>query len=193
MFNECCAVCRLKSLGEGSKVWSSSAPNLGKSPKHAPMTAGFSSLNEMGESLRYVIICASLTLVTRNNLMFVLFSLLPEECGEFEESPGSLLPSEASSNGAMEDSGSLWSSVGSSTMCAVGNTNLGPGGLGTGVSYQDSLRRCSQRKKSDMSLLGCASLLAAVALGQDLLQFGKLQVGTGHELNSGTADLRFDF
>lgn len=43
-------LCRLKSLGEGCKVWSSSAPNLGKSPKHAPMTAGFSSLNEMGES-----------------------------------------------------------------------------------------------------------------------------------------------
>lgn len=44
------SVRRLKSLGEGCKVWSSSAPNLGKSPKHAPMTAGFSSLNEMGES-----------------------------------------------------------------------------------------------------------------------------------------------
>lgn len=44
-------LCRLKSLGEGCKVWSSSAPNLGKSPKHAPMTAGFSSLNEMGEFL----------------------------------------------------------------------------------------------------------------------------------------------
>ncbi|KAM6932330.1 mitogen-activated protein kinase kinase kinase 10 isoform 1-T2 [Lycodopsis pacificus] len=115
---------KLKSLGDGSKVWSSSAPNLGKSPKHAPMTAGFSSLNEM------------------------------EECCEFEESPGSLLPSEISSNGAAEDSGSL----------------------GTGVSYQDSLRRCSQRKKSDMLLLGCASLLASVALGQDLLQLGKLQV-----------------
>lgn len=41
--------CRLKSLGEG-KVWSSSAPNLGKSPKHVPITGGFSSLNEMGES-----------------------------------------------------------------------------------------------------------------------------------------------
>lgn len=41
--------CRLKSLGEG-KVWSSSAPNLGKSPKHIPITGGFSSLSEMGES-----------------------------------------------------------------------------------------------------------------------------------------------
>uniref|UniRef100_A0A3Q4G8Z4 Mitogen-activated protein kinase kinase kinase n=1 Tax=Neolamprologus brichardi TaxID=32507 RepID=A0A3Q4G8Z4_NEOBR len=140
---------KLKSLAEGSKVWSSSAPNLGKSPKHAPMTAGFSSLNEM------------------------------EECSEFEESPGSLLPSESSSNGAMEDSGSLWSSLGPNMVPAVGNMGScqAVGGLGTGVSYQDSLRRCSQRKKSDIFLLGCASLLASVGLGQDLLQLGKQQVG----------------
>lgn len=102
---------------------------------------------------------------------------LLEECCEFEESPGSLQPSDTSSNGAMEDSGSLWSSLGSNTMPAVGNTSVWPGGLGTGVSYQDSIRRCSQRKKSDMLLLGCASLLASVALGQDLLQLGKFQVG----------------
>uniref|UniRef100_A0A4W6CNH5 mitogen-activated protein kinase kinase kinase n=1 Tax=Lates calcarifer TaxID=8187 RepID=A0A4W6CNH5_LATCA len=149
---------KLKSLGEGSKVWSSSAPNLGKSPKHAPMTAGFSSLNEMGEHW--------------------FFSL--QECCEFEESPGSLLPSETSSNGAMEDAGSLWGSLGPNTMPAVAVSSTGscqgPGGLGAGVSYQDSLRRCNQRKKSDMLLLGCASLLASVALGQDLLQLGKLQV-----------------
>ncbi|KAK1900156.1 Mitogen-activated protein kinase kinase kinase 10 [Dissostichus eleginoides] len=132
---------KLKSLGEGSKVWSSSAPNLGKSPKHAPMSAGFSSLNEM------------------------------EECCESEESPGSLLPSESSSNGAVEDSGPLWGGLGPNT-----GSCQGPGGLGPGVSYQDSLRRCSQRKKSDMFLLGCASLLASVGLGQDLLQHGKLQV-----------------
>ncbi|KAM9358965.1 LOW QUALITY PROTEIN: mitogen-activated protein kinase kinase kinase 10 [Symphorus nematophorus] len=137
---------KLKSLGEGCKVWSSSAPNLGKSPKHAPMTAGFSSLNEM------------------------------EECCEFEESPGSLMPSETSSNGAVEDSGSLWGSLGPNTMSTHSSSCQGPGSLGFGVSYQDSLRRCSQRKKSDMLLLGCASLLASVALGQDLLQLGKLQV-----------------
>ncbi|KAM9318997.1 mitogen-activated protein kinase kinase kinase 10 [Pholidichthys leucotaenia] len=135
---------KLKSLGEGCKVWSSSAPNLGKSPKHAPMTAGFSSLNEM------------------------------EECCESEESPGSLLPSETSSNGAMEDSGPLWMSLGANTAPPVGNQV--PGGVGMGVGSQDSLRRCSQRKKSDMLLLGCASLLAAVGLGQDLLQPGKQQV-----------------
>ncbi|ELK30309.1 Mitogen-activated protein kinase kinase kinase 10 [Myotis davidii] len=38
---------RLKALGEGSKQWSSSAPNLGKSPKHTPIAPGFASLNEM--------------------------------------------------------------------------------------------------------------------------------------------------
>lgn len=48
------SVYRLKSLSDG-KVWSSSAPNLGKSPKHAPMTAGFSSLNEMGGSGLFIL------------------------------------------------------------------------------------------------------------------------------------------
>lgn len=76
----------------------------------------------------------------------------------------------------MEDSGSLWSSLGSSTVSAASGSCQGSVGLGSGVSYQDSARRCSQRKKSDMSLLGCAALLASVALGQDLLQLGKLQV-----------------
>lgn len=91
-----------------------------------------------------------------------------------------MLPSETSSNGAVEDSGSLWGSLGPNMIPAVGVSSAascqGPGGLGVGVSYQDSLRRCNQRKKSDMLLLGCASLLASVALGQDLLQLGKLQV-----------------
>ncbi|XP_008580821.1 PREDICTED: mitogen-activated protein kinase kinase kinase 10 [Galeopterus variegatus] len=40
---------RLKALGEGSKQWSSSAPNLGKSPKHTPIAPAFASLNEMEE------------------------------------------------------------------------------------------------------------------------------------------------
>uniref|UniRef100_A0A3Q3D8F1 Mitogen-activated protein kinase kinase kinase n=1 Tax=Hippocampus comes TaxID=109280 RepID=A0A3Q3D8F1_HIPCM len=124
---------KLKSLSEGCKVWSSSAPNLGKSPKHAPMTVGFSSLSEMGES-----------------------------------------------NGAADDSGSLWSAPGSGTATAnVGSSGASStqGCVGTAatLSHHDSLRRCGQRKKSDMLLLGCASLLASVGLGQDLLQLGRLE------------------
>ncbi|XP_062861202.1 mitogen-activated protein kinase kinase kinase 10 [Trichomycterus rosablanca] len=114
---------RLKSLGEG-KVWSSSAPNLGKSPKHIPITGGFSSLNEM------------------------------EEQSETDER----LSLESSSNGATEDGGQTGTAV------------------GPGVGSQDPLRRCNQRKKSDMVLLGCASLLAAVGFGSDLLQLGRMQV-----------------
>ncbi|XP_052388070.1 mitogen-activated protein kinase kinase kinase 10-like [Carassius gibelio] len=113
---------RLKSLGEG-KVWSSSAPNLGKSPKHAPMSAGFSSLNEMEEH---------------------------SECDD--GSPGGLAP-DLGSNGAMEELGS-----------------------GPGIGSQDSVRRSSQRKKSDLLLLGCASVLAAVGLGSDIFQLGRQQM-----------------
>lgn len=47
-----CFPYRLKALGEGSKQWSSSAPNLGKSPKHTPIAPGFASLNEMGKRMR---------------------------------------------------------------------------------------------------------------------------------------------
>ncbi|KTG43394.1 hypothetical protein cypCar_00005082 [Cyprinus carpio] len=118
---------RLKSLGEG-KVWSSSAPNLGKSPKHAPMTAGFSSLNEM-----------------------------EEHCEFDDSSPGRLAP-ELGSNGAMEEVG------------------LGSACVGPGLGSQDSVRRCSQRKKSDLLMLGCASILAAVGLGSDIFQLGRQQV-----------------
>lgn len=116
-----------------------------------------------------------------------------EECCEFEESPGSLQPSETSSNGAVEDSGALWGSLGPNTVSSVSSSCQGPGGLGSAVSYQDSLRRSSQRKKSDMLLLGCASLLASVALGQDLLQLGKLQVRkqkvTRHRKNTGVLNI----
>ncbi|XP_078097928.1 mitogen-activated protein kinase kinase kinase 10 [Mustelus asterias] len=38
---------RLRSLGDGSKFWSSSAPSLGKTPRHVPITMGFASLTEM--------------------------------------------------------------------------------------------------------------------------------------------------
>ncbi|KAJ8256393.1 hypothetical protein COCON_G00185450, partial [Conger conger] len=76
---------RLKSLGEGCKQWSSSAPNLGKSPKHIPMSGGFASLNEM------------------------------EEHAESQDSPVSQQPSETDSNGALEEGGASWVGVGPGT------------------------------------------------------------------------------
>ncbi|KAH1180608.1 hypothetical protein KIL84_001542 [Mauremys mutica] len=94
----------LKALGEGSKQWSSSAPNLGKSPKRAPMTGGFASLTEMEEHA--------------------------EAGGSAPQSPAELPPS-----------------------------TEGPRGAGP-------------HKRSAVALLGCASVLAAVALGSDLLELG---------------------
>ncbi|MBN3310371.1 M3K10 kinase, partial [Amia calva] len=120
---------RLKSLGEGCKQWSSSAPNLGKSPKHVPMSGGFASLNEMEEHCE----------------------------AECPQSRLPLPPGEVDSNGALEDSGA--------PLCGAG--------YGTPT---DSARRCATRKRSDLLLLGCASLLASVALGHDLLQLGRQQV-----------------
>lgn len=79
-----------------------------------------------------------------------------EEQSELDER----LAPEGSSNGATEDAGHAWT------------------GVGHGVGPQDPLRRFNQRKKSDMVLLGCASILAAVGFGSDLLQLGRLQVKT---------------
>lgn len=39
----------LKSLVDGYKQWSSSAPNLGKGPRSSPALPGFTSLMEIGE------------------------------------------------------------------------------------------------------------------------------------------------
>lgn len=39
----------LKSLVDGYKQWSSSAPNLGKGPRSSPALPGFTSLTEMGK------------------------------------------------------------------------------------------------------------------------------------------------
>lgn len=78
-----------------------------------------------------------------------------EEHSESQESPGSQQPSEADSNGALDEGGASWAGA------------------------QEPGRRGGQRKRSDLILLGCASMLASVALGQDLAQLGRLQVRPG--------------
>uniref|UniRef100_A0A671RMU9 Mitogen-activated protein kinase kinase kinase n=1 Tax=Sinocyclocheilus anshuiensis TaxID=1608454 RepID=A0A671RMU9_9TELE len=79
-----------------------------------------------------------------------------EHCEFDDSSPGRLAP-DLGSNGAMEEVG------------------LGSASTGPGIGSQDSVRRCSQRKKSDLLLLGCASVLAAVGLGSDIFQLGRPQ------------------
>ncbi|KAE8585605.1 hypothetical protein XENTR_v10021372 [Xenopus tropicalis] len=115
---------RLKTLGEGSKQWSSSAPNLGKSPKHTPISVGFASLTEMEE--------------------------YADADGSVPQSPYSAqsyltLPAQSDLRNHPEDTSQA------------------------AAPSSDSPKRGSQsRRKSELVLLGCASLLAAVALGSDL-------------------------
>uniref|UniRef100_A0A8C8RE04 Mitogen-activated protein kinase kinase kinase n=1 Tax=Pelusios castaneus TaxID=367368 RepID=A0A8C8RE04_9SAUR len=118
---------RLKALGEGSKQWSSSAPNLGKSPKHVPISVGFASLTEMGKwALRQ-----------------------GDGGGSVKWSPLVLTPyAEAEAPWPVEE--------------------LPPSAEGS--------RRAGQHKRSEVALLGCASILASVALGIDLLELGREQV-----------------
>uniref|UniRef100_A0A8C5WFE9 Mitogen-activated protein kinase kinase kinase n=1 Tax=Leptobrachium leishanense TaxID=445787 RepID=A0A8C5WFE9_9ANUR len=117
---------RLKALGEGSKQWSSSAPNLGKSPKHTPISVGFASLTEMEE--------------------------YADSDGSVPQSPYSTpsylsLPLQTDPRCHPEEAGA------------------------PAAAASDSPKRGSQtRRKSELVLLGCASLLAAVGLGGDLAE-----------------------
>ncbi|XP_067412700.1 mitogen-activated protein kinase kinase kinase 10 isoform X2 [Emydura macquarii macquarii] len=115
---------RLKALGEGSKQWSSSAPNLGKSPKHAPISVGFASLTEMEE--------------------------YAEVEGSTPHSPCPPLPL-----------------LGGEDQATWPAEEPPPGAEGS--------RRAGQHKRSELALLGCASILASMALGSDLLELGREQ------------------
>ncbi|KAM5210137.1 mitogen-activated protein kinase kinase kinase 10 isoform 3-T3 [Hipposideros larvatus] len=110
---------RLKALGEGSKQWSSSAPNLGKSPKHTPIAPGFASLNEMEEFAEAD--GGSSGPSSPHSTPAYLAVPLPTE-----PSPGAPTPS----------------------------ARPGPG----------TRRRC------ELALLGCATLLGAVGLGADVAE-----------------------
>nr|XP_056703044.1 mitogen-activated protein kinase kinase kinase 10 [Euleptes europaea] len=108
---------RLKSLAEGSKQWSSSAPNLGKSAKHMPLAVGFASLTEM------------------------------EEYAENSPPHSPCLPLSPEGSGA------------SAPLQQLPSSSEGPK-RGMGPS----------RRRSELVLLGCASILASVALGADLAE-----------------------
>ncbi|XP_036264127.1 mitogen-activated protein kinase kinase kinase 10 isoform X2 [Pipistrellus kuhlii] len=113
---------RLKALGEGSKLWSSSAPNLGKSPKHTPIAPGFASLNEM-EEFAEADGSSSGPHSPHSTLAYLEAPLTPQP------SPGAPLPH-------------------TPTRSALG----------------------SRRRRCELALLGCASLLGAVGLGADVAE-----------------------
>ncbi|XP_013365113.1 PREDICTED: mitogen-activated protein kinase kinase kinase 10 isoform X2 [Chinchilla lanigera] len=117
---------RLKALGEGSKQWSSSAPNLGKSPKHTPMAPGFASLNEMEEFVE----ADGGSSVPPSPYSTASYLTVPLPT---EPSPGARAPWEA----------------------APATPSARPG---------HGRRRC------DLALLGCATLLSAVGLGADVAE-----------------------
>ncbi|XP_038623118.1 mitogen-activated protein kinase kinase kinase 10 [Tachyglossus aculeatus] len=117
---------RLKALGEGTKQWSSSAPNLGKSPKHVPVTPGFASLTEMEELAEPDE--ASIPPSPSNNPSYLTLPLPGDEA----------LP---------------------------GRSPWGPEEPGPTPG------RCGgPRKRSELALLGCATILGAVALGGDVAE-----------------------
>ncbi|KAK2498645.1 hypothetical protein MC885_004808 [Smutsia gigantea] len=110
---------RLKALGEGSKQWSSSAPNLGKSPKHTPIAPGFASLNEMEEFAE----ADGGSSVPPSPYTTPSYLTVPLPA---EPSPGAPAPP----------------------------ARPGPGG----------------RRRCELALLGCATLLGAVGLGADVAE-----------------------
>ncbi|XP_021569824.1 mitogen-activated protein kinase kinase kinase 10 [Carlito syrichta] len=118
---------RLKALGEGSKQWSSSAPNLGKSPKHTPIAPGFASLNEMEEFAE------------------------ADEGGSVSPSPHSTpsylavpLPAEPSPGARAP-----WEPMQAAPPARAGH---------------------GARRRCDLALLSCATLLGAVGLGADVAE-----------------------
>uniref|UniRef100_G3U432 Mitogen-activated protein kinase kinase kinase 10 n=1 Tax=Loxodonta africana TaxID=9785 RepID=G3U432_LOXAF len=138
---------RLKALGEGCKQWSSSAPNLGKSPKHTPIAPGFASLNEMGtEPLRGA---GGKEEVRISPGQWV--GGIPMKREEFAEADGSssVSPSPYTTP---------------SYLSVPLPTEPSPGAAPPTRSGHGARRRC------DLALLSCATLLGAVGLGADVAE-----------------------
>ncbi|XP_061453265.1 mitogen-activated protein kinase kinase kinase 10 isoform X2 [Rhineura floridana] len=118
---------RLKSLAEGSKQWSCSAPNLGKSPKHVPLAVGFASLTEMEEYMEPE--CSS------SSPCSPYLPLSPPGTEAHASRHPSPLPPSAEGR----------------------KRGVGP----------------LRRHRSELVLLGCASILASIALGADLTELAE--------------------
>uniref|UniRef100_A0A4W3H7D2 Mitogen-activated protein kinase kinase kinase 10 n=1 Tax=Callorhinchus milii TaxID=7868 RepID=A0A4W3H7D2_CALMI len=156
----------LKTLGDGCKLWSSSAPNLGKSPRHSALPGGFPSLTSMG--MLYMCVSVSVWLSERDSDACVELTIV---LSPFSPPPAlSLLPPTFSLRRNAER-GRRATPL-SEPLGAGGHRGAGWGAVGGPVN---SPRRPTQRRRSDCVLLACSALLASVALGYDLTEHGRHQ------------------
>ncbi|KAM5340469.1 mitogen-activated protein kinase kinase kinase 9 isoform 2-T2 [Glossophaga mutica] len=139
----------LKSLVDGYKQWSSSAPNLGKGPRSSPALPGFTSLMEMEDEDSEGPGSAENRLQHSPNQSYLC---IPFPRGEDGDGP--------SSDGAHEEPTPVNSATSTPQLTPTNSLKRG------GTHH----RRC------EVALLGCGAVLAATGLGFDLLEAGKCQL-----------------
>uniref|UniRef100_A0A8C5XKU1 mitogen-activated protein kinase kinase kinase n=1 Tax=Microcebus murinus TaxID=30608 RepID=A0A8C5XKU1_MICMU len=139
----------LKSLVDGYKQWSSSAPNLGKGPRSSLALPGFTSLMEIEDEDSEGPRSGESRLQHSPNQSYLC---IPFPRGEDGEGP--------SSDGGHEEPTPVNSAT--STPQLTPTNSLKRGG--------PHHRRC------EVALLGCGAVLAATGLGFDLLEAGKCQL-----------------
>ncbi|XP_067895649.1 mitogen-activated protein kinase kinase kinase 9 isoform X2 [Heterodontus francisci] len=139
----------LKHLVDGNKQWSCSAPNLGKNHRTVPTVPGFTSLVEIEHEDGDAVFDFDTTLQP-SALPNQSYLALPFD--KIDDGEGS-----------------------------VSDNNEDPTPVNSVTSTPqhtptNSIKRSSQRKKCDLIFLGCGAVLAAVALGFDVLELGKCQI-----------------
>ncbi|GAB5572990.1 mitogen-activated protein kinase kinase kinase 9 isoform X2 [Prionailurus iriomotensis] len=139
----------LKSLVDGYKQWSSSAPNLGKGPRSSPALPGFTSLMEMEDEDSEGPRSGESRLQHSPNQSYLC---IPFPRGEDGEGP--------SSDGVHEEPTPVNSATSTPQLTPTNSLKRG------GTHH----RRC------EVALLGCGAVLAATGLGFDLLEAGKCQL-----------------
>lgn len=139
----------LKSLVDGYKQWSSSAPNLGKGPRSSPALPGFTSLMEIEDEDSEGPGSGENHQQHSPNQSYLC---IPFPRGEDGDGP--------SSDGVHEEPTPVNSATSTPQLTPTNSLKRG------GTHH----RRC------EVALLGCGAVLAATGLGFDLLEAGKCQL-----------------
>ncbi|XP_063500424.1 mitogen-activated protein kinase kinase kinase 9 isoform X4 [Symphalangus syndactylus] len=139
----------LKSLVDGYKQWSSSAPNLVKGPRSSPALPGFTSLMEMEDEDSEGPGSGESRLQHSPSQSYLC---IPFPRGEDGDGP--------SSDGIHEEPTPVNSATSTPQLTPTNSLKRG------GAHH----RRC------EVALLGCGAVLAATGLGFDLLEAGKCQL-----------------